>query len=463
MFEGRTHRPVIEMDRCKVCNICIDGCPAEAIPEYREEEMSLRGAVYREKITEERPEKHGPPPPCQRACPIHQDTVGYARLIAEGKFEEALSSILEVNPLPAVCGFICHHGCEEACLRGSVDQPVALRLLKKFVSDYAKNGRPERVNIPMKERREKVLVVGSGPAGLAAAHDLALLGYGVTIMEKLPVLGGMLAVGIPEFRLPRDILQMEIERIKALGIEMKTNSTFILARGIQDVKGLGYHAIFLANGAQKASMLEIEGSDTGCLISGLDLLKNLHLGRRPSVGKTVLVIGGGNVAIDVARSVRRVGASQVTIVCIESRDQMPAMREEVEEALEEGITIYPGASPIRIAAKNGRVAAVDFLALSGSAGELPVTAGATFTIKANTVVAAIGQKVDKKGLAGLKTNLAGTLAVDPETGATNVNGIFAGGDLVTGPGWAIDAIAAGKKGAASIHKHLCNEPAKGNG
>jgi NADPH-dependent glutamate synthase beta subunit-like oxidoreductase len=201
-------------------------------------------------------------------------------------------------------------------------------------------------------------------------------------------------------------------------------------------------------------MLEIEGSDTVSLISGLDLLKNLHLGRRPSVGKRVLVVGGGNVAIDVARSVCRVGASQVTMVCIESRDQMPAMREEVEEALGEGIIIYPGASPIRVAAKDGRAAAVDFLALSGSAGELPVSSGATFAIEADTIVAAIGQTVDSRGLAGLKTNSAGTLAVDPETGATSVKGIFAGGDVVTGPGWAIDAIAAGKKGAISIHQYL---------
>ena len=223
MVEGRTHKPVIQSSRCQACNVCIRGCPAELIPEYREEEGSLRGALYGGKISGTSPKENVSLPPCQEACPIRQDTRGYVSLIARGKLKEALELIREVNPLPAVCGFICHHLCEEACLREEVDQSVPMRLLKRFVAEYERTG-DRRVRTPGIKKGEKVLVIGSGPAGLAAANDLSLLGYGVTIFESLPVLGGMLAVGIPGFRLPRDILNMEIDGIRESGVDSRRNA-----------------------------------------------------------------------------------------------------------------------------------------------------------------------------------------------------------------------------------------------
>jgi NADPH-dependent glutamate synthase beta subunit-like oxidoreductase len=220
MVEGRTHRPIIHSLQCHHCDVCIRGCPAELIPEYRNEDTSLRGTLYQGKLLETPSKGTVPLPPCQEACSIHQDTRGYVSLIAQEKFREALELIQEVNPLPAVCGFICHHPCEEACLREEVDHSIPIRLLKRFVAEYEKKGKNLRRK-SLKKRREKILVVGSGPAGLTAANDLTILGFGVTIFEALPVLGGMLAVGIPEFRLPRDILNMEIDGIRQLGVDMK--------------------------------------------------------------------------------------------------------------------------------------------------------------------------------------------------------------------------------------------------
>lgn len=210
MYEGRTQKPVIQSDRCHSCDVCIRGCPAEFIPEYWREEKSLRGTLYRGNLLGKPLRGRVSLPPCQEACPIHQDIPGYVALITEGKFKEALELIRKVNPLPAVCGFICHHPCEEACLREGVDHPIPIRLLKRFVAEYERKRIGKKV---LKKRREKVLVIGSGPAGLTAANDLSLLGFEVTVFEALPVLGGMLAVGIPEFRLPRDVLKSEIDGI----------------------------------------------------------------------------------------------------------------------------------------------------------------------------------------------------------------------------------------------------------
>ena len=457
MVEGRTHRPVIQLEQCHSCNVCIRGCPAELIPEYRQEEESLRGTLYSGKVSTASSREKVPLPPCQEACPIHQDTKGYVTLIARGKFKEALELIREVNPLPAVCGFICHHLCEEACLRGDVDQPVPMRLLKRFVAEY------ERKNIrltrrPKKKRNNKVLTVGSGPAGLAAANDLRLLGYDVTLFEALPVLGGMLAVGIPEFRLPKDILQMEIDGIRELGVEMKTEKPFQFNENGKTFERLGFHAAFLSIGAQRSISLKIEGKHLRGIFSGLEFLKGIHLGRKIPIGRRVVVVGGGNVAVDVSRSARRLGAEQVQMVCIESQKEMPAIHEEVREASREGVKIHDRACPARILGREGKATAMEFVSLtsggaSGTTGSVK-RKGSAFRVIADTIIVAIGQRVDPRGLKGFDTNKDGTIRVDPETGETSVRGVFAGGDVVTGPGWAIDAIASGKKAAESIHRYL---------
>jgi len=446
MIEGRTYKPVIRSERCQSCDICLRGCPAEIFPEYRKEDKTLRGALYREKIQGKNLSDKVPLPPCQEACPIRQDTKGYVALIAEGKFKEALELIREVNPLPAVCGFICHHPCEKACLIEEEHRPVRLRLLKRFVAEYQRL-RTNIGNRSSKKRREKILVIGSGPAGLAAANDLNLLGYKVTIFESLPVLGGMLAVGIPEFRLPKEILKIEIDRIKALGVEMKTHHPFFLKEGDHTFQKLGFQAVFLSIGAHQSLNLNIEGENLEGIFSGLDFLRRVHTGGKIFLGERVMVVGGGNVAVDVSRTALRLGARKVQMFCLESRKEMPALHEEVEEAKQEGIKLHVLASPIRFIGRRGKAVGIEFQ-------KLGLAKKSTFKVYTDTIITAIGQKVDRKVLRGLEVNPDGTVRTDQKTGETSMRGVFAGGDVVTGPGWAINAIAAGKKGAECIHKYL---------
>ena len=448
MVEGRTHRPVIHPERCHPCAVCIRGCPAELIPEYRLEEKSLRGTLYREKLRGGLLKDRIPLPACQEACPIRQDAKGYVALVARGKIKEALDLIREVNPLPAVCGFICHHPCEETCLREGADHPVPIRLLKRFVAEHERN-EAWKGRKPGKRRRGKVLVIGSGPAGLTAANDLTLLGYEVTIFESLPLLGGMLATGIPEFRLPRDILNMEIEGIGRMGVEMKPNHTFRWKEGRNTFLRLGFDAVFLSVGAQCSLGLNIEGKHLNGVLSGLEFLRGIHLGKKTSVGEKAVVVGGGNVAVDVARSAWRMGAKQVLMACLESREEMPAIQEEVEEAIREGVKIHFLASPVRIIGKAGKAIGMEFSRISPEGGR-----SSSFRLRADTVITAIGQRVDPRALRCFDLNPDGTVRVDPETGETSLNGVFSGGDVVTGPGWAINAIAAGKRGAKAIDHYL---------
>jgi len=456
LVEGRTHRPDIQSSQCHSCDVCIRGCPAELIPEYRHEEKSLRGTLYRAKGGEKPLNAKIPLPPCQEACPIRQDTRGYVALIAKGKFKEGLELIREVNPLPAVCGFICHHPCEEACLRKDVDHPIPIRLLKRFVSEYEQKERM-RSN---KKRKEKILVVGSGPAGLTAANDLRLLGYGVMIFEALPVLGGMLSVGIPEYRLPRDILKMEIDGIRQLGVEMKTNHLFRFDGNGRTFRKLGFQAVFLSVGAHRSLKLSIQGEGVQGVLPGVEFLRDVNLGKKVELGRKVVVIGGGNVAVDAARCALRLGAKRVEIYYRRSRKEMPAIPEEVEEAIREGVKIHLLSSPLKIVGKRGRAVGMDCVRTklgeadkTGRRKPIPIE-GSNFKVQADTIIAAIGQRVDQKILKVLDTNPDGTVRVHPETGESSMKGLFAGGDVVTGPGWAIDAIAAGKKGAQSIHRYL---------
>ena len=459
MVEGRSYKPVIEADQCQTCRVCLRGCPAEWIPEYGQEEASLRGTIYQGKIR--RDQRPGPSlsPACQQACPIHQDSRGYASLIAKGKFKDALDLIREVNPLPAICGFICHHPCEEACLRSGVDQPIPLRLLKRFAAelDYKEGPMKRR---PRTMRREKVLIIGSGPAGLTAAHDLRSLGFQVTVYESLPVLGGMLAVGIPAFRLPREILRKEIEWIQTLGVEMITGRAFLFGETKKSLKSLGFQAAFLAMGAHKSQRLSIPGERLPGVFPGVDFLRKINLGKKIPIGKTVIVLGGGNVAIDAARSALHLGAEEVTVLYRRSKKEMPAIPEEAEVALKEGIHFHFLVSPVAIkkAKRDGltlqclrmRLGEAD---LKGRKTPVPVE-GSDFFISADSVVVAVGQRVDSKRMIDLEVNADGTIWTEPETGQTSLKGVFAGGDAVTGPGWAIEAIAAGKKGAVSIHRFL---------
>ncbi len=459
MGEGRTHKPVIRADQCQRCEVCLSGCPAEIVPEYRRESTSLRGTLYGAKIQDGARKSSSVFPPCQESCPVHQDTRGYTALIAQGKFAEALALIRETNPLPSVCGFICHHPCEEACLRGTLDHPIPLRLFKRFVAQGEMKEAGTR-KIRIKIRKGKILIIGSGPAGLAAAHDLSLLGYRVTIWEALPIFGGMLTVGIPEFRLPRSIISAEVKRIHSLGTEMITNHVFHPnGKGWTSVKR-GYDATFVAVGAHRSARLHLPGEGRNGVLYGVEFLRTANLGRKMEAGGRIAVIGGGNVAIDAARTALRLGAETVDMYYRRSRKEMPGIPEEVDEAQREGIQVHLLAAPVQIIRKNGRVTGMECVRTqltgpdeTGRRQPVPIP-GSSFRVRADQIIAAVGQRTDRKTLRGLDLNEDGTVQVDPGTGETSLKGIFAGGDVVTGPGWAIDAIAAGKKAAQSIHRYL---------
>jgi len=371
--------------------------------------------------------------------------------------------IREKLPFPAVCGRICPHPCEMNCNRLHVDEPLNVRDLKRFVSDW------ERERVPFKKpevkttRESKVAIVGGGPAGLTCAHDLRLLGYPVTVFESLPVCGGMLAVGIPDFRLPKNILNREIEQIKDMGVEIKTNVTLGKDLSVDEIFKQNYKAIFLATGAHKEVSLRIPGEESDGVYQGIKVLKDINLGNGVAMaGKSVCIIGGGNVAVDVARSMVRLGAKKVVIAYRRTRKEMPAYDEEIEAALAEGVEIEFLTSPVEIIAQEKNVTGLKCLRAqmgkrdkSGRRRPLPIE-GSEFTLSADAVITAVGQRPDHSSLKNSAINVTpiGTIPVDPDDFTTNVEGVFAGGDIVTGPATAIGAIAAGKKAAASMHQFL---------
>ncbi len=462
MVEGRTQRPLIDESKCGPCGVCLHQCPAEILVECRRETDSLRGRLYQNERSLPSPSKGrgSPLPPCQQACPIGQDVGGYVALIAQGKFQQALEVIRKTNPLPAICGLVCHHPCEAACLRGPLDDPVAIRELKGFVATYG----AEKRNFPPRKNRnqgKKVALIGAGPAGLAAAHDLAWRGYRVTLFESLPVAGGMLWVGIPPYRLPRDILKAEIDAILSLGVELRTGWALGHDFALEDLPKEGFEATFIATGAHRSQRLEIEGENLEGVLGGVEFLRRINLGEEVAIDEKVVVIGGGNVAIDSARSVLRLGAREVQICYRRSRKEMPAIAEEVREAERDGIRIHWLTGPRAFLGSNGRVRGIVCVRNrlgrpdpSGRRTPVPIE-GSVHTLEAGTVIVAVGQATDLKGLhTGLKIKRDGTIEAHPETASTAVPGIFAGGDVVTGPGWAIDAIAWGKRAARGIDEYL---------
>ncbi len=405
-------------------------------------------------------------PPCRSACPILTDVREYVQLIAERRYEEAFVSIRKLNPLPGVCGRICTHPCEVVCKRGQVDEPIAIAALKRFASDGLWTEQYKET-LRGKSTGHKVAVIGSGPAGLAAAHDLALLGHDVTIFEALPVLGGMLRVGVPGYRLPKDVLDEEIRAIVDLGVEIKTGVRIGKEMKLADLFEQGYKAMFVAIGAHKDRQLGIAGEDElQGVISAVSFLRQANQGETPEVGKKVAVIGGGNTAIDSARSAVRLGAEAVHIVYRRSRDEMPAADEEIEEAIHEGIELAYLTSPVEILGQDGKVSALKCIKnelsepdASGRRSPKPVP-GSEFTIDVDMVIAAIGQAPDSSFLSDeLELSERGKLidVEDPNILATARTGVFAGGDAVTGPATAVKAIAGGKQAAISIDFYLRGE------
>ncbi|MCD6553652.1 MAG: FAD-dependent oxidoreductase, partial [Anaerolineae bacterium] len=356
-------------------------------------------------------------------------------------------------------GRVCHHPCELECKRKDVDSPLAICALKRFAYDVAAPSAPPPQPVE-RTQTEKVAIVGAGPAGLSAAYDLVRKGYGVTVYEALPVAGGMLAVGIPAYRLPKDVLQKEIDYIKALGVEIKLNTPIGRdgAPSLEDLRQ-SYDAVFLAVGAHRSRKLNIPGEALPGVIHSTDFLRALNLGQEVELGKRVAVIGGGNAAVDAARSAIRLG-SEVTIVYRRSRVEMPAIPAEVDAAAEEGVKLHFLAAPVRILSEDGRVTAMECIRMelgepdeSGRRRPVPIP-GSEFTIEVDTVIVSIGQKPDLSPLAEAEATPWGTLTADPDTMATPLEGLFAGGDAVTGPASAVEAVAAGQRAAESIHRYL---------
>ncbi len=405
--------------------------------------------------------------PCQHTCPVGINIPQYVAHIAADEYLESVEVIRERNPFPAICGRICHHPCEGRCRRGELDEPVAIRPLKRFAADWYFDHideLPEPEPFPQ-THSQKVAIIGAGPCGLSCAYFLAQMGYPVTVFEALPVGGGMLSVAIPDFRLPRKVIEKEIAYIAKRGVEIKYNTPINVNFTIEDLKKDGYQAVFIAAGAQKSQSIGIPGEleDIEGFYYGLRFLRDIKFSKPVRIGRRVAVIGGGNVALDAARTALRIGADEATIYYRRSREEMPVTEVEYDEALAEGVQVNFLVSPTRIMSKNWKVTGLQCIHMSlgepdasGRRRPLPVP-GSDFFAEADTVIAAVGQAPDLSFLppdSALERTRWERLAVDENRLATNVPGVFAGGDFVAGPGMVIEAIAAGRRGAIAIDKYL---------
>ncbi len=399
--------------------------------------------------------------PCQEACPAGTDAGRYVGLVAQGRYDEAYAVAAEVNPFPSVCGWICTAPCEPACRRGVLDEPIAIRTLKRFAVE---RGTLPAVPPPAVRHPERVAIVGGGPAGMSAAFYLARLGYPVTVLEAMPVPGGMMAIGIPEYRLPRDVLQAELRRILDLGVELRLDTVMGRDFTLPDLEREGFRAIFLATGASKSRRLGVPGDDLRGTIPATRFLKEVNLGEQPRLRGSVIVVGGGSTAMDAARSARRSGATSVTVAYRRGRAEMPSQVEEVEAAEREGIAILEGLAPREVVGRDGSVVAVRFDVTrpatepAGTTRRVQRTAtGEVRELAATAILVAIGEEPDPSILpegAGIEVSGWAGIVADPRTLATGRAGIFAGGDVVSGPKTIIDAVAAGRRAAGSIHEYL---------
>ncbi len=393
--------------------------------------------------------------PCKYACPAGIDVPRYIDLISQGRCADALAVIREKVPFPGVLGRVCIHPCETACHRAELNEPISIKALKRFAADLD-DGRWKQYSVVTPPTGKSVAVVGSGPAGLTTAYYLAKLGHSVTVFEELAKPGGMMLVGIPEYRLPRAILDAEIKEIQNVGVDIKLNTRI---ESIDELFEQGYNAIFLALGAHRGTRMGVEGEDTPGVIDGATFLRNINLGNKVDLGGRVAVIGGGNTAIDSARTALRLGTREVTIIYRRTRTEMPASPEEVESALEEGVNIVFLAAPVNINKENGRLRLTCIRMelgepdASGRRRPIPIE-GSEFSTDFNSIIAAIGQTPDIPNQFNLKIGRGNILQVDSDTLATDRQGVYAGGDVATGPASVIEAIAAGRKAAISIDRYL---------
>jgi heterodisulfide reductase subunit A-like polyferredoxin len=454
----------VDLSKCTSCGECSKVCPVQVSNEY-DKGLSLRKAAYKQ-YPQAIPgayaiSKKGSAP-CRVACPAHVSAQGFIALIKEGKYREAVELFKKDHPFPGVCGRVCHHPCEGSCTRNDVDTTLSIMNLHRFIADKDMNGN-RYVPAKKPDRNEKVAIIGAGPAGLTCAYFLAIEGYQVTVFEKLPVLGGMLTVGIPSYRLPRDIIEAEIQTIKDLGVQFKTGIEIGKDITIGQLRQQGYKAFFIGIGAHECKALGIDGEDFDGVVPGVEFLREVNLGRKIHLGDRVAVIGGGNVAMDAVRTALRTGSKKPFVIYRRSYNEMPANKEEIEECAEEGIEIMTLTNPTRVIEKDGRVCAIECIKMElgepdagGRRRPQPIE-GSEFVIEIDALVPAIGQESDWACLTEecvCTLSDWGTMKVDKVTLQTGDPDIFAGGDAVTGPATVVEAIQAGKEAAMSIDRFI---------
>ncbi len=468
----------VDKEKCVACGQCVENCQTNAlrlgqksctenahIADAYDSDRAVpwdRASYNVEYRTNRSDVMESGTAPCKAVCPAHVPVQGYIKLASMGRYTEALELIKKENPFPAVCGRICNKACESACTRGIIDSSVAIDDIKKFIAekdlDSATRFVPKLLNQTGKPYTEKIAVIGAGPAGLSCAYYLAVKGYPVTVFEKEEKLGGMLTLGIPSFRLDKDVVNAEIEILRELGVEFRTGVEVGRDITLDALRADGYKAFYLGIGASQGTAVGCKGDELAGVFTGIDFLRAVNLGKAPEIGKRVAVIGGGNVAIDVARSAVRLGADEVTVVYRRGRDEMPADADEVAEAEAEGVKLRFLASPAELGG-SGKVETltVEIMELGeadANGRRKSIGTGKFETVHVDSVISAIGQRIDLCGIADFKTNANGTVAADTISYQTSVSDVFAGGDAVTGPKFAIDAIAAGKEGAVSIHRYV---------
>ena len=475
---------VAEVDeaKCVACGQCVETCPGNALKlgqklcstedlTPKQDYVKLSETIhpkrtwnpdYREDQEDVMPTGTAP---CKTACPAHVPVQGYLKLAAQGRYTDALELIKKENPFPAVCGRICNKRCETECTRGAVDEAVAIDEVKRFIADHdlheATRYVPKLLNQIGRPYTEKIAVIGAGPAGMSCAYYLANKGYPVTVFDRNPVPGGMLTLGIPNFRLEKDVLNAEIDILREMGVEFRCGVEVGKDITIEQLRAQGYKGFYVAIGAQKSAKLGVAGEELTGVYGGVDFLRAVNLGEQPAVGKRCAVIGGGNVAMDVCRSAVRLGADETYVLYRRSEAELPADPEEVREAMEEGVRFRFLTAPVEILGADGKVTGirVERMAL-GEPDEKgrrkPVGTGEFETIALDAVIGAIGQTVDWGTLdvGALTTTKKGTAEADALTYQTAQPDIFVGGDCYTGPKFAIDAIAAGKEAAISLHRFV---------
>jgi heterodisulfide reductase subunit A len=461
----------VDADKCTSCAECVAVCPVTEVPDEFNLGMSSRTAIYRS-FPQAVPntffiDKRGAAP-CKVACPIGQDVPGYLAMVAQGKYKEAVQVIRRTNPLPVVCAYCCYHPCEDWCERKDVDESVAIRDLKRFAMDWAVRNNVEMEPPPVQEvRHDKVAIIGSGPAGMAAGHALALKGYRPDIFEAAPVVGGMMALGLPSYRMPREMLKHDLDYLEKMGVVFRPNLALGRDFSITDLKDQGYKAIILAVGTHRGRPLGAESEDLPGIEEGLDFLKQVNLGEEVRMGKKVRIIGAGNSAMDVARTAWRLGAEEVSIVYRRSQEEMPADEEEFKAALEEGVKVQYLTLPTKFhAGDDGRVKSMTCIRMelgapdeSGRRRPVPVE-GSEFEMEADSVFLAIGLVPATDYFAGsedLKLDKWNAPVVEEGSWATSISGVFAAGDLVTGPSSIVQAMRWGKQVALGVDKYLRGE------